>query len=225
MKKAVVVLCLLIVCTPAEAKESKVCKNVGSQCIGVILNKDGEFWFADRVIDDRKAAWVPIRKTDCPSVTDKHGLEFHSSDKVYGRYTCYYDSIEPAPPAETRGYFRSHLELLLADTLVILSQSADAASTVHCQKVSRGCIETSSLAGRHPNELRVWGVATLFMTTGVTVNHLLWFLRPEDRPDLRHIIWVTSIPLTVTAAYDTWNNSLASELLQRQAEARARLAQ
>lgn len=129
-------------------------------------------------------------------------------------------ATRPAFPARVVGYVKTHKELLLADTVLILAESADAASSVHCQKVSpTGCVERNIILSHHPNEADTWSVA-LGMNAGALIafNHLIWKFAPA--PELRHFVWFTAGPIALVESINVYDNTAATARLQ---QARARV--
>ena len=118
-------------------------------------------------------------------------------------------------------YVSTHKELLIADTLVVFAEAADAASSVHCQRLP-GCVEQNSLLGKHPNELQTWGAAMGFSAGEITLVHLIRYFAPDRFT--RHIFWG---PVAAQCIREVWNvhsNVNAAEFLQNQRAARLRLA-
>jgi hypothetical protein len=110
-------------------------------------------------------------------------------------------------------YIRTHKELLAADTLMTLSLSADVGSSVHCQSVSLGCVETACFLPTHPNELQIEGDAAAKIISLISLNH--WLFRVADRtdPPARHLIWFWTIPIAVTEFVTVRSNvATANEL-------------
>jgi hypothetical protein len=130
------------------------------------------------------------------------------------------EALRPAFPARVAGYVKTHKELLLADTILILAESADAASSVHCQKVApTGCVERNIILSHHPNEVDTWSVA-LGMNAGmlIALNHLIWKFAPA--PELRHMIWFTTGPIALVESINVDDNAATAARLQ---QARARV--
>jgi hypothetical protein len=123
-------------------------------------------------------------------------------------------------PARVVIYAKTHKELLLADTILILAESADAASSVHCQKVApTGCVERNIILSHHPNEVDTWSVA-LGMNAGmlIALNHLIWKFAPA--PELRHMVWFTTGPIALVESINVDDNAATAARLQ---QARARV--
>jgi hypothetical protein len=116
-------------------------------------------------------------------------------------------------------YAATHKEFLVADSLVFLALSADAASSIHCVNV--GCNEINPILGRHPSQLQYWGSMMGISTTVVAANHAVW------RHARKHEVWVFSIPAIAVGAFDTHNSVNSAEIMQQCAlrQARFRLAQ
>ena len=119
-------------------------------------------------------------------------------------------------------YVLSHKELLVADSLVALALSAEAASSIHCQNVSTGCYEINPMLGARPSQVQYWGSAVGVSAGIIAANHLFW--RDSRRPFGKHGVWVSSTPAIVVGAFDTRHSVNAAETLQqyqvRQARAR-----
>ena len=84
------------------------CKPVGTQCVGVIAKDDRTLWLADRVSQDGRYTWVPIKKADCPSPREMRAFAHSASDPDYGSYECKADDAgqigtQEEPVAATRG--------------------------------------------------------------------------------------------------------------------------
>jgi hypothetical protein len=83
-------------------------------------------------------------------------------------------------------YITTHKELLISDTLVVFAWSADAASSVHCQRIP-GCDESNPSLGRHPNEFHTWGLAMGYSAALITLTHLSQHFAPDHFD--RHLYW------------------------------------
>lgn len=83
-------------------------------------------------------------------------------------------------PGHVWHYVTHHKELLIHDTLLVLTASADAASSVHCQHISPFCKETNSTLGPRPSELATWGYLLGFAGAKITLNHLAFWIS-DDR--------------------------------------------
>jgi len=119
-------------------------------------------------------------------------------------------------------YVATHKELLISDTLVVFAQSADAASSVHCQRLP-GCVEQNPLLGKHPNELQTWAAAMGASATMITIVHLIRLLASNrfERDLSRGLV----AAICLREAFNVNSNANAAEFLQRQQAARLRLAQ
>jgi hypothetical protein len=87
-------------------------------------------------------------------------------------------------------YIRTHKELLIADAIILLAQSADAGSTAHCQHVSPLCIETNGVIGPHPSNGAAWADAEVTAVELIVALHLFWWQANKVNPDARHIVLV-----------------------------------
>jgi len=89
-----------------------------------------------------------------------------------------------------------HKELLAADGLIFLAWSADAASSVACQRERpKACVETNALLGKHPSAAASFGYALGLAGAQSTLNGLIWW-SAGDSPG-KHIIWLPTIAFTV----------------------------
>lgn len=118
-------------------------------------------------------------------------------------------------------YVTTHKELLISDTLVVLAWSADAASSVHCQRIP-GCNESNPLLGKHPNEVHTWLGAMAPAAALVTLDHLAWYVAP-DRFD-QHLFWFGPIGTSLLEVFNVKANVDSAQFLQNLQKARARLA-
>jgi hypothetical protein len=118
-------------------------------------------------------------------------------------------------------YVTTHKELLISDTLIVFTQAADAASSVHCQRLP-GCVESNPLLGKHPSELETWGAATGASAATITLVHLSQ-LFASNRIE-RHLFWGPVAGICIREVWNVHSNANEAEFLQRQQAARQRLA-
>ena len=127
-------------------------------------------------------------------------------------------------------YVKTHKALLLSDAVIIAAQAADAASSVHCQKIRPvPCIDSSPTLGKHPTELATWGQDMGLAAFIVTADHgAVWLSNsdPEHYGAYRHFIWLPTIGIAGIEGPTVWNNVCVAEHDQkaRQAIARERLS-
>jgi hypothetical protein len=117
-------------------------------------------------------------------------------------------------------YIRTHKELLVADTIIVLAEGADAASSVHCQRTSPNCVERNSTVGSHPSNAVTWGYAAGTAAALLTGEHLLWWLAKKVDPGARHLVVIAPIASGVT---EYWSVSGNVDAANRLAAARSRL--
>jgi len=117
-------------------------------------------------------------------------------------------------------YINTHKELLVADVLVVAAWSADAASSVHCQRIA-GCTETNALLGKNPNEFHTWLAAMAPAAALITLDHLAVHFAPDKFDS--HLFWFGPAGLCGLEFFNVKGNVDAAEYLQRQSAARARL--
>lgn len=116
----------------------------------------------------------------------------------------------------------THKTPLLLSAVVGLAESADAASSIHCQGVSKSCVEDGPV-GKHPSKAATWGWASLVIG-GTTASNLIWWHQTEkDAKDLRPLMFLWNAPLVIMDGITTSNNVNDAEYLQRQKQARVRL--
>lgn len=120
-------------------------------------------------------------------------------------------------------YCKTHKELLLMDSVVLLPVAAEAASTVHCLHVSPSCNESNELLGRRPSTGAVWGLALGYSAGIITANHLAWraLNDPETWPRWRHLPFAWDTFAAVKSSFAAKHNVDFAEKLQ--SEARKRL--
>jgi hypothetical protein len=134
--------------------------------------------------------------------------------------------LAPAAQAQNRvwQYIKTHKIVLTADAALILARAANAASSVHCQSISRGCVEENSTIGKHPSPTATWGYAMGSAAILVTANHTWWWATGKwDEKDLRPLMFLWNGPLVIVDGITTLNNVHDAEFLERQKQARARL--
>ena len=119
-----------------------------------------------------------------------------------------------SPEAHISHFVRTHKELIVSDAIVIAAESADASSSVHCLHVSQGCTEENPLLGRRPSAGALWGSALSVSAGIVTMDHLIWHLNVNTDPDMRHLVWLSSIPLGVFETINVKSNVDVAEGLQ-----------
>jgi hypothetical protein len=119
-------------------------------------------------------------------------------------------------------YVKTHKELLLMDSLVVLPVSAEAASTVHCLHVSPFCNESNELLGRRPSTGAVWGLALGYSAGIITANHLAWraLNDPETWPRWRHLPFAWDTFAAVKSSLAVKHNVDFAEKLQSEARKR-----
>jgi hypothetical protein len=111
-------------------------------------------------------------------------------------------------------YVKTHKVILVADTLLIMAEAADAASSVHCQTVP-GCVEQNGTLGRHPSVAATWGWTMGAAGVLVTANHVWWWATNKyDSKDLRPLMFLWNAPLVITQVFNVKNNVDAAEYLQ-----------
>jgi hypothetical protein len=120
-------------------------------------------------------------------------------------------------------YIKTHKELLLMDSVVLLPVSAEAASTVHCMHVSPFCNESNELLGRRPSTGAVWGLALGYSAVIITSNHLAWraLNDSETWPRWRHLPFAWDTLAAVKSSLAVKHNVDFTKQLQ--SEARMRL--
>jgi hypothetical protein len=131
-----------------------------------------------------------------------------------------------APLGHFGHYIKTHKELLASDALIVASTAADAASSVHCQKVlGPGCIESSPALSKHPSPAATRGLLMGMGIGIVALDHGVVWLANDD-PDgygyMRHFVWIPTAAIAGDEGPTVWNNVYVTE--HGQAEARARLA-
>lgn len=141
-------------------------------------------------------------------------------------------STAPRTCAQNRvwNYVRTHKVLLAADTLVVAARMADAAATVHCQKVNPRCTEGGfpirQIFGPRPSAPAVYSMNTLNAIGLVATAHLFYHYQ-DAKPDVggtqyAFVLWVGPATfLSGVAAQDAVNVANESPM----ARARQRLMQ
>ena len=111
-------------------------------------------------------------------------------------------------------YVRTHKSVLVLDSLVVLAQSADAASSVHCQRIP-GCVESNGIVGKHPGPAALWAWSLGTAGTLVASNHLYWWQTGKrDARDLRPLMFLWNGPLVIYQVFNVKSNVDAAEYLQ-----------
>lgn len=110
--------------------------------------------------------------------------------------------------AKASHYVRTHKRLLVADTLIMASWAADAASSVHAQK-SGCCVEGNPILGPHPNEFHTWLFAMGVGSAMVTGEHLIWWAGNKyGDPEAAHLlIWPGPVALGITEFFNVRDNA------------------
>lgn len=109
------------------------------------------------------------------------------------------------PLHHVRHYLNTRKELILSDALNTLALSADAASSVHAQRICPACVEEAWLVGKHPSPGVTWSWAVGEDVLLVGASHLAWHYAPE--PMYRHIIWIWTAPLVTEEAWNVKGNA------------------
>jgi hypothetical protein len=234
VKRALVLFVLLLAARSAQAHDFKSCKPVGTQCVGIVDDFDGDFWIANRIRSDNgRYMWVNIKRADCPNAHSRHDLTFHAFDPVYGDYECRYDAVvehgddEPVSALRESGlhhYVRRHKTLLATDAVLMLSSLAEAASTEHCLQANGSCMETNPLLRGHPSAAQLYGLKISLTSAIIFTNHL-WVSRIERTDSPVYELW--TVPLVIMNGIAASNNIRVAEqgsAAQARAAARARLA-
>ena len=125
--------------------------------------------------------------------------------------------------SRTTHYMATHKELIAAEALVFMGQSADAASTVHVRRVCRSCVETNPDLGKHPDEMAIWGWAIGSSMLVSSLYHLENRYAGESAD--RHIIWLPTIAMAINDAMTVRGNAETAERAQAVQQARARVGQ
>jgi len=111
-------------------------------------------------------------------------------------------------------YLRSHKELLIADTIVLLAWSADAGSSVHCQHVSSGCVDSNSVVGPHPSNAATWAFAEGMAVGLIAGQHLVWWQANKVDPEARHVILLFPAAIGITEYWNVTGNVAAANRLE-----------
>lgn len=133
-----------------------------------------------------------------------------------------YQERSPSSFLKFGHYVKTHKELLLMDSLVVLPVSAEAASTVHCLHVSPFCNESNGFLGRRPSTGAVWGLAIGFSAMVVTFNHIGYSAlnNPETWPRWRHVPFAWDVLTAIKSSYAVKHNVDFAEKLQSEARMR-----
>ena len=117
-------------------------------------------------------------------------------------------------PAKIRHYIRTHKELLIADAVILLAQSADAGSTVHCQHVSPFCVETNGVIGPHPSNGATWADAEVTAVGLIVALHLFWWQANKVDPEARHIVLLFPVVDGISTYWSVSGNVAAANRLE-----------
>jgi hypothetical protein len=134
--------------------------------------------------------------------------------------TCFASPAQAQFVHRVTHYVWTHKELLGADLTNAGAFGADVGSSVHCQSVSRGCIETNPLMGRHPNEAKTAAWGLLATATFVTINHLIWHYGEKNDPPVKHMIWFSTAPVAIDEYFNVRSNVDAANSLQNNLRSR-----
>ena len=105
-------------------------------------------------------------------------------------------------------YVATHKRLLIADSIVLLAWSADAASSNRCQSENRaGCIEQNPLLGKHPGPGATWGYAMGVASAQIAIGHLVWWEGNKVDSEAAHvIIWLNPITIGIIEYFNVHTN-------------------
>jgi hypothetical protein len=117
-------------------------------------------------------------------------------------------------PAKIGHYIRTQKELLISDAILVLAESADAGSTVHCQHVSRGCIETNSIIGPHPSNAATWADAEVTAVGLIVLLHCFWWQANKVDPEARHLVLLFPIVDGIATYWSVTGNVEAANQLE-----------
>jgi hypothetical protein len=106
-------------------------------------------------------------------------------------------------------YADTHKEVLASDAVLFASWSAYSASTIYEENHCPTCIEANSIFGTRPSEHAVWRGAIGVASAESALNLLAW--RHAPNRDVRHAIWMPTIPVAVTAAFVSHEKVLTGE--------------
>lgn len=109
-------------------------------------------------------------------------------------------------------YISAHKELIASDAIILAGLAADAASSVHCQRYPKYCIETEGLLGQHPDQLNTWVYAMGLASGMVALDHLAWHFAPEKSE--RHVIWFSTGAIGVSESWNVWQNVQSTQRVQ-----------
>jgi hypothetical protein len=119
-------------------------------------------------------------------------------------------------------YIKTHKELLLSDSILVVAWSADAASSVHCQNSSTNfvnqCDETNKILGKHPGVGLTWTYSMAVAGVFVTANHLWWHETQDS--EIKHFVWLSPVAWGLFQTLNVKANVNTAESLRT---ARARL--
>lgn len=125
--------------------------------------------------------------------------------------------------AEISTYIRHHKNALISDGVIFAAWEADAFSSIHCQKVSRGCIEQNKLLGNHPSNVSTITYATGMAGVTITSLHLIDYLLKNDPTAVKIVRWFPTAAFAGVELFNVKNNADVAEFFQNQQKARARL--
>lgn len=107
-------------------------------------------------------------------------------------------------------YVMTHKFPLIIDSVVVLANAADAASTLHAAHNCPTCIDYA--LGPNPSATKTWGTLMSFSAGLVAFNHLAYHHYREDGTDpswvgQKFFVLAFSIPVVVHAAADVNQNA------------------
>jgi hypothetical protein len=118
-------------------------------------------------------------------------------------------------------FVKTHKVVIAQSVVTGLARAAVTESSIHCQKVSRGCNETNSDIGKHPSATvtRAYGYGSAGAL--ITLNFVWWHETgkadvgyAEDPKALRWLMPLWNVPLNIVDALTTRNNVHDAEYLQ-----------
>lgn len=121
-------------------------------------------------------------------------------------------------PTRIFRYVSTHKELIMSDVIVIAAESADAASSAHCENVGSAytpnpCVETNPILGKYPGEPAQWAYSMSIAAALITTNHLLWHISKPDSV-LPHLIWFGTAGLAIGQTLNVKSNVDTAENIQ-----------
>lgn len=171
----------LAVASALARDKAAACRSIGIQCVNVVMKTDGSFWLADRVYENGRYTWLPIKRTDCPPAGRADYSVYVAIDPVYGAYRCIYpghgEKGDSTPTIGTLGqkvggYIRTHKRLLATDTMMTLASLAETSSRVHCQHSVRSCGPEYPFLPDRPTATEEYGTKLGFLSISIVCNHL-----------------------------------------------------